>query len=470
MYRNDYPTETLEVEISHIDEKGWGVARYIHPPDRGSNGKRLNLQIPFTVPGDIVQVTVENAKGRGKAVVEFDELIKAGPTRNLAIDPKAEFTGGTPLIAMDYAAQLAHKETLVKEHLANNGFSPTIVQPIIGMSEPTRYRNKMELTFGVNGELGMFQQGNYRKVIDFEDTILAPEVMIAIKHRVNQWRLRHHLSAYDQVAKVGLLRNLLLRKSFATQEVMVVIVATEGPAAYQSLLDEIVTELSVQFPAIQSIMWTENTGMTRSTEEDETHLLYGRDFIYDELGGYRYRIWQDTFFQPNPQQAEVMVESALALAGDVTGQRVVDLYCGIGTFSLPFAARAEALAGIEIVESSIISAKRNAADNGLDNTYFVAVDARKGLANLRETWGEPDLLVLDPPRSGAGGKMMRAIGRLGLERIIYISCSPKALAEDLVWLRDFGYEVKVVQPIDQFPHTAHVETVVLIEKSSEGKN
>ena len=139
--------------------------------------------------------------------------------------------------------------------------------------------------------------------------------------------------------------------------------------------------------------------------------------------------------------------------------RVLDLFCGVGTFSLPLAKMSKDLAGIEIVENSIISARRNAKDNGLDNTFFMTSDARQGLIDLNDVWGHPDLLVLDPPRSGAGGKVMRSIGRFGTDKVVYISCSPKSLAEDLTWLRDFGYELITVQPVDQFPHTTHVETV-----------
>lgn len=162
-----------------------------------------------------------------------------------------------------------------------------------------------------------------------------------------------------------------------------------------------------------------------------------------------------------------MVDYALEMADVNDDMRVLDLFCGVGTFSLPFASRSKELAGIEIVETSIESAKRNAKDNGLDNTFFMASDARRGMKELPEIWGQPDLLLLDPPRSGAGGKVMRSIGRLGTDKVVYVSCNPKCLAEDLVWLRDFGYELKTVQPIDQFPHTPHVETVVLLTRTTK---
>lgn len=197
------------------------------------------------------------------------------------------------------------------------------------------------------------------------------------------------------------------------------------------------------------------------------HIPYGRDYINDELNGFKYRVWPETFFQANPVQAEKLVELALEMADVNQDMRVLDLFCGVGTFSLPLAANSKELAGIEIVDMSIQSAIRNAKDNGLANTYFMTSDARKGLIELKDTWGLPDLLLLDPPRSGADGKVMRSIGRFGTDKIVYVSCAPKSLADDLVWLREFGYELVTVQPVDQFPHTTHVECVALMSRVDE---
>ncbi|MDE1549918.1 23S rRNA (uracil(1939)-C(5))-methyltransferase RlmD [Jeotgalibaca caeni] len=459
-----YPTEVLEVTIERIDPKGYGYARYIHPPDKGSNGKHLNINVTNVVPGDVVRVTIENAKGRNKAYVDYDELIKPGPSRNLEIPTHTAVSGGTPLQYMHYANQLEYKMDMVKGYLEEAGFDPSLVQPIIGMDEPNRYRNKMELTFGSNGELGMHQQGNFRRVIDLEDSILAPKVMVEVKHVISQWQKDYQLPGYDKTTQSGVLRNLLMRTSFATGELMVVLYAVEAPSTLSEAVSDLTERLTSQFDQLVSLQWIEHAAAVERIQADATHILHGRDYINDELNGFKYRIWPDTFFQANPVQAEKLVELALEMADVNEEMRVLDLFCGVGTFSLPFAKRSKELAGIEIVENSILSARRNAKDNGLDNTYFMVNDARVGLIELKETWGQPDLLVLDPPRSGAGGKVMRSIGRFGTDKIIYVSCSPKSLAEDLIWLKDFGYELITVQPVDQFPHTTHVECVVLMEK------
>lgn len=464
MKKKVYPTEVLEVTIKNINASGYGYAKHVHPPDKGSNGKGLNINVTNVVPGDVVRVTIPNAKGRRKAVVDYDELLQPGPSRNLAIPTDQAVSGGTPLQYMHYDAQLEYKMEMVKGYLKEKGFDTSLVKPIIGMDNPTRYRNKMELTFGENGEIGMHQQGNFRRVIDMEDSILAPEVMVEIKHTISQWQKDFDLPGYSKTSQTGLLRNLLMRMSFATGEIMIVLYATEAPQQHQAAADELVKRLTARFEKLVSLQWVEHAMATERIQADATHILHGRDYINDELNGFKYRIWPDTFFQANPVQAEKLVELALEMADVNKDMRVLDLFCGVGTFSLPLAKNSKDLAGIEIVENSILSARRNAEDNGLANTFFMVSDARQGLIDLNEVWGHPDLLVLDPPRSGAGGKVMRSIGRFGTDKVVYVSCSPKSLADDLVWLRDFGYELVTVQPVDQFPHTTHVECVVLLEK------
>ncbi|UUX34837.1 23S rRNA (uracil(1939)-C(5))-methyltransferase RlmD [Fundicoccus culcitae] len=465
MKKEIYPTEVLDVTIDRLDEKGRGVVSYVHAPDKGSNGKHLKIIMNNVVPGDKVRVTVDNAKGRKTAVIEYDELLSPGPSRISEVNITVNEAGGTPLQFMKYEDQLKLKQELVQGYLVEKGFDVEKVQLIIGMENPYRYRNKMELTFGSDGALGMHRQGNFREIIDMEDSMLAPEEMVQVKHAVSQWQKDHALSGYDKDSKEGLLRNLMMRKSFATEELMVVIFATERAEDLPEVAADLTNRLSGQFENLASLIWVLNRNVADSTQSEEEMVLFGRDYIYDQLKGFNYRIWHDTFFQANPVQAEKLVDLALDYAEVDASMRTLDLFCGVGTFSLPMAARSKELAGIEIVESSIQSARRNAVDNGLDNTYFMVSDARSGLKTLKEEWGQPDLLLLDPPRSGAGGKVMRSIGRFGTEKIVYVSCNPKSLAEDLVWLRDFGYELQVVQPVDQFPHTMHVECVVLITRN-----
>jgi 23S rRNA (uracil1939-C5)-methyltransferase len=205
-------------------------------------------------------------------------------------------------------------------------------------------------------------------------------------------------------------------------------------------------------------------GLADRAQSEETHLLSGRDFIYDEMSGYRFRLWFDTFFQTNPLQAQKLVDLALEMAEPKKTEKMMDLFCGVGTFSLPFADKVGSLAGIELVESSIASARRNAEENNVNNTMFLANNAREGIEQMLESFGRPELLLLDPPRSGAGGKVMRKIGRARPERVVYVSCNPDTFATDIKELEAFGYELKTVQPVDLFPQTVHVECVARLER------
>lgn len=464
MPRKEFPTEDLTVEINHLNDKYQGVATYSHEDLQVGEQKRVKLTIPNTLPGDVVTASVPNARGRKRAFVRYNEILEPAKDR---IEPACihfEYCGGCATQHLSYENQLNHKFEEVKMHLENNGFDASVVKPVIGMEEPFHYRNKMEFTFGKDGTLGLHEQGNFRKVVDISDCLIASNDTMVIRNVVSKWQHQHGLQGYDKMTHEGLLRHLMIRHSQVTGEYMVALFATESPDGLSEIINELLLELVSLDMNIESVLWMKNEDIADRAQSEETTVLHGRDYIHDEIHGFQYRLWYDTFFQPNPSQASRMIEIALELSEVNEDIRVMDLFCGVGTFSLPFAARAKELAGVEIVESSIESAKRNAIDNDIHNTYFLASDARKGMDQVKEEWGMPDLLLLDPPRSGAGGKVMRRIGRIGTEKIVYVSCNPETFAEDIVWLREFGYELKSVQPVDQFPHTPHVELVTLLEK------
>lgn len=348
--------------------------------------------------------------------------------------------------------------------LKDQGFDPELVKETIGMDEPWTYRNKMEFAFGKDGSLGLHEQGNFRNIIPLETCLIAAPDMKNAALEVAEWVKENNLPGYDKLTHEGLLRHLMVRQSFETNEMMLAIFATAAPGDIEGI-DALVNRIESKFPQVKSFLWLENRDWADRTQAEETHVLFGRDFIYDELLGYRYRLWFDTFFQTNPTQAQKLVELALKMADVNQTEKMIDLFCGVGTFSLPFASKVKELAGIEIVDTSIESAKRNAKDNDISNTYFLAKDARHGLVEVLEHFGRPDLLLLDPPRSGAGGKVMRRIGRTQPDRVVYVSCNPESFATDIKELAPFGYTLKTVQPVDLFPQTYHVECVALLVRN-----
>ncbi|MBO1001276.1 23S rRNA (uracil(1939)-C(5))-methyltransferase RlmD [Pseudogracilibacillus auburnensis] len=454
--------ETYTVDIHRLDEKGSGQAVVWRKNEEG-NERKLKLTIPYTLPGEKVRVTVEQPqKRRWKS--KSDEVLEKHAERIMAKCPHFELCGGCVWQHFSYEGQLEEKTNQVRNVLQLQGFDPSVVNKTIGMDEPWYYRNKMEFTFAADGSLGLHEQGNFRNIIPLETCFIMKKEMKDAVLEVAKWAKENELTGYEKEKREGLLRHLMVRMSFKTNEIMLAIFATEAPS---SCVEELVHRIQKYFPQVKSLLWLENRNWADRTQAEETHLLLGRDFIYDELMGFRYRLWFDTFFQTNPVQAEKLVKLALEMAEPNASEKMIDLFCGVGTFSLPFANQVKKLAGIELVETSIQSAKRNASDNGMDNTYFLAKDARHGMDEVLTHFGKPDLLLVDPPRSGAGGKVMRRIGRSAPERIIYVSCNPASFATDIKELEPFGYTLKKVQPVDLFPHTYHVELVALLSRVEE---
>ncbi|MEF2292135.1 23S rRNA (uracil(1939)-C(5))-methyltransferase RlmD [Virgibacillus dokdonensis] len=457
-----YNDNTFIMEITQFDAKGSGRA-VIQRENKQGKRKKQHITIPYTLPGERVQATlVPPYRNR---VAKPDQIIEAHPER---IEPACLHfgkCGGCSWQHISYATQLKEKTSQVKQLLEEQHFDSNVVQSTIGADEAWYYRNKMEFTFNKAGELGLHEKGNYQNIIPLETCFIASQEMVNATTEVAKWAQAHRLSGYDKETKEGLLRHLMVRHSQATGEMMLALFATESPVE-SSALSDLKERIKDKFPSVTSLLWLENRDIADKVQAQQVHVLAGRDFIYDELAGYRYRLWYDTFFQTNPKQAEKLVELALEMAQPQATDKMIDLFCGVGTFSLPFASRVSQLAGIEIVESSIASAKRNASDNGVHNTLFLAKDARHGLRKMLETFGNPDVLLLDPPRSGAGGKVMRRIARSKPKRIVYVSCNPRTLVSDIKEFVPFGYQLEVVQPVDLFPQTYHVECVALLQRET----
>lgn len=453
--------EKMVVDIDHLDRKGNGQAVVWRENELG-NKRKLKLVIPESLPGETVQVTVEDPTLRWSKV-SSKEILVANPNRVEAPCPHFELCGGCVWQHWSYEGQLKHKMEHVKKALEGVGMNPDLVEDTIGMDDPWYYRNKMEFTFSPEGDLGLHEQGNFRSIIPLETCLIAGRNMVDATMEVSEWVKEFGLSGYNKDTREGLLRHLMVRESFETGEVMLALFTTAAPAGeLAAAAEDLIERITKNYPNVKSLMWLVNTDIADVTQSEETFVLAGRDFIYDELGGYRYRLWFDTFFQTNPVQAQKLVELALEMGNPQEDEKMIDLFCGVGTFSLPFAARVKELAGIEIVETSIESAKRNAVDNDLHNTTFLARDARRGIDEMHESWGLADMLLIDPPRSGAGGKVMRRIGRAQPKRVVYVSCNPDTFATDTAELLQFGYTLQKVQPVDLFPHTVHVECVALL--------
>jgi len=430
----------------------------------GRGVARVNGQVVFVggaAPGDVVRARVTRAR-RSYADADTDTIERASADRVTPRCPHFGTCGGCGWQHIAYSAQAAAKEEFIHEALRHlGGISDATVRPIVRATDPWYYRNKMEFSFHPEGTLGLHRRGDWNRIVPVESCYLQSETSIALVRAVRAFARQSGLPPYDPRTRAGLLRSLVIREGRATGDRLVGLLT--GPGAFpgaQAFID-VVRQTA---PDVTGIVRGIVTGASDGAPITEMESLDGRPFLEDVLAGLRFRIGLDAFFQTNTVQAGAMVEYVVQRAEPLAGQPAIDLYCGVGTFSLALARAGARVTGIEVVRSSIDAARMNADLNGLGGLTFISGDARVALPAAAALVGTPAVLVLDPPRGGAGGKVMRKIGRTGARRVIYVSCNPTTLAPDLRELLPFGYRLIDVQPFDLFPHTYHVEAVAVLDR------
>ena len=433
----------------------------------GGNGvARLNGFVVFVrrgLPGDTVRARVTKVQRR-HAEALVTEVLEPGPQRVDAPCAHYPACGGCRFQDLAYEAQVAAKRAQVEDALRRiGGLDAPPLEPIMPAEEVFHYRNKLEYSFTQLEDgptIGLHKAGRWDEVLEVERCWLTTELGNAIRNRVREWAREERLVAYDQAEQTGYLRHLVVREGRNTGQVLVQLVTAVGEKFDTGHFIDVLRE----FSEVRSIHWAENASPAEVTNLP-TRLLWGEEAIEERLCGLRFRVRPNAFLQTNTRMAERIYELARELAS-LTGQETVyDLYCGIGTIGLTLAADALTVWGVEVSEESVACALENADLNGITNAAFFAGNVGQSLEELRARSGEPDVVVVDPPRAGLAGKALRRLGELGAPRIVYVSCNPTTLASDVKTLRsDYGYELERARPVDMFPHTPHVETVALIEK------
>lgn len=391
-------------------------------------------------------------------------ILRASPDRVAPRCPHFEQgCGGCSWQHLSYENQLAAKATIVRDSLERLGnLKDPPMRPIVGAPSPWYYRNKMEFAFHPEGLLGLHPRGAWYRILPLETCLLESELAVRIVKAAQAFVARTGISLYHPRQREGFLRELMIRHSQNASQTMLAVVTSPGPFP---IAEEMAKELAALDPGIVSVIHCVRASTETAAPLQEASVLHGQDHITEVVDGLRFRIGTQTFFQTNTPQAERMVQIVREMCGPLAGALVIDVYCGVGFFSLALAKTAAKVVGVEVVEAAIVAARANAAANGISNTEFYAGDARKVLPEVLATHGAPDVIVLDPPRAGAGGKVMRRIARAAPRRIVYVSCNPTTLARDLTELKPFGYQVTTVQPIDLFPQTYHVETIVTLDRT-----
>jgi 23S rRNA (uracil1939-C5)-methyltransferase len=434
----------------------------------GGNGvARLDGFVVFVragLPGDTVRARVTKVQRRhAEAIVT--EVIEAGPQRVEAPCVHYPSCGGCRFQDLAYEAQLAAKHAWVEDSLRRiAGIAEPPLEPIVAAEELFGYRNKMEYSFtpGPDGpELGLHRAGRWDEVLGIERCWLTTDLGNRIRNTMRDWGREERLPAYDQAKAEGYLRHLIIREGRNTGQTLVQLVTHERERFDRERLIEVLTA----FPEVRSIQWTVNDTPSEVTNLP-TELLWGEDAIEEELGGLRFRIRPNAFLQTNTRMAERLYELVREEAALAGGETVYDLYCGIGTIGLALAGGALTVWGIEISEESVACAIENAELNSIGNAAFFAGNVGQVLRELRDRTGDPDLVVVDPPRAGLAGKALKRLGELAAPRLVYVSCNPTTLAGDSKRLiEEYGYRLVRTRPLDMFPHTPHVESVSLLERT-----
>jgi 23S rRNA (uracil1939-C5)-methyltransferase len=447
----------LEIDIVDLNEDGEGVGKH----------EGFTWFIPNTVPGDRV-FCIPGEKKKSYGWARATEWVKHSSIKVDAPCPYFDKCGGCQIQNIDYDQQLLLKSKWVSDALTRiGGFDGTIVKPAIGMESPYRYRNKG--IYPVKEQNGKVQIGFYEKkshrVVDIADCLIQHEghssIIKAFKHYMNDFKV----PAFDERTKKGMIRHLAIRQSDDGQSVMVIVVTYKKSLTMTKALVDLLIKAN---PKIVSVVQNINLDLGPSVFGTENKILYGADSIVDHLGNLDFRISPLSFFQVNSEQALKLYETALEFAALTGEETVMDLYSGTGTLSLFLAEKAKQVYGVESYADAVNDAIQNAEMNGIKNADFIIGTAEEITPNLLEEGILPNVVVVDPPRSGCEPEVLESILKMMPERIVYVSCKPSTLARDLKTLcSDNLYEVMEVQPVDLFGHSMHVETVVkLVRKEN----
>jgi 23S rRNA (uracil1939-C5)-methyltransferase len=448
--------------------KGQEVELDVESLAYGGNGvARLDGFVVFVrrgLPGDRVRARVTKVK-RSHAEALATDVVRPGPARVEA--PCAHFPacGGCRFQDLEYGAQLAQKQGQVRDAFQRLAGIPEPPLEEILPCEPDvfHYRNKLEYSFTQTPSgpaLGFHKAGRWDEVLEIERCWLTTELGNGLRDAVRDWAREEGLEAYSQEDGTGYLRHLVVREGRNTGQTLVQLVTAKGERFERGYFVDVVR----RFPEVRSVHWSVNETPAEVTNLP-TELLWGEEWIEEELSGLRFRVRPNAFLQTNTAMAERLYALARDAAQLTGGETVWDLYCGIGTIGLSLASKALTVWGIDVSEESIACALENAELNGIANAAFFAGNVGQVVEELLERSGPPELVVVDPPRAGLAGKALKRLGAIEAPRIVYVSCNPTTLASDVKTLRaDHGYELLRVTPVDMFPHTPHVENVALLER------
>lgn len=448
--------DIVELTIEDIGADGEGIGHI----------EGYTLFVKDALMGDRIKAKVMKTK-KSYGYAKLMEILTPSPNRVEPRCPIASKCGGCQIQHLDYKKQLEYKQNKVKNCLERIGGFTDIagkMEPIVGMEDPYYYRNKAQFPVGVNKE-GEIVTGFYasrtHSIIDTSVCYIQAEVNEVILQIVKDFLKEYKISTYNEENHKGLVRHILTRVGFVTKEIMVCLIINGQELPHKDVLIERLKEIA----GMTSICLNINKEKTNVILGDTVLTLWGQGYITDYIGEVKYQISPLSFYQVNPVQTKKLYEKALEYAGLTGHENVFDLYCGIGTISLFLAKKAKKVLGVEIVPEAIEDAKENAKINGIDNVEFLVGAAEDIIPDKYEKENiKADVIVVDPPRKGCEESLLETIIKIEPKRVVYVSCDPATLARDLKYLCEKDFVIEKVCAVDQFGHSTHVETVVLLSQ------
>ncbi|MCI1965080.1 MAG: 23S rRNA (uracil(1939)-C(5))-methyltransferase RlmD [Oscillospiraceae bacterium] len=444
--------QMIELDITGYTAEGSGVGRY----------DGIAVFVPMAAAGDRLSVKILKTAKR-YAFGKVERILSPSADRIPSDCPQFSRCGGCTYRHIGYEAECKAKQQRVQaaiERIA--GFHFAVLNPIVCAEEANHYRNKAQLPIGggQGGEIDLgFYASHSHRIIDCSQCLLQPDVFAAAMDAFREWQSHTHEDIYDEKTGRGHLRHFFLRLAEATGEVMVCIVVNGNGVHHEP---ELVELLKKKVPGLKSVVINSNRERTNVILGPKCRTVWGQDTITDELCGLKFRISPLSFYQVNRRQAERLYGLAAEYAGLSGGETVLDLYCGTGTIGLSMAKKAGKIIGVEIVPQAVEDAKRNAEENGIRNAEFLCMDAAKAADMLKNRGEKPDVVIIDPPRKGCEEALIHCIAKMAPPRVVYVSCGPETLARDLKRFALLGYKTMQVTPVDLFPRTAHVETIIMM--------
>ena len=449
MRKNDY-FEGVCVDLTH---EGQGVVKI--------DG------IPYFVKGLLIGEkaklkVIKQLKNYG--IARLIELMETSPLRSKPKCPVYKQCGGCHIQHLSNEGQKLFKQKRVKDVMERIGKIEVEVEETVMQDNPWYYRNKVQMPVGyVNDQLEVgFYKLHSNDIIPTKECMIQNAPSNKLTQRVKELLIEYNIAPYDKTTKKGVVRHILTKYGFNTDELMLVLITTGSNFSKKEALIEVLTN---EFKNLKTIIHNVNNRPDNVILGEKEYIWFGKGYIQDTLNGLTFNVSSKSFYQVNPIQVEKLYNKAIELANLQKSDVVIDAYCGIGTISLSMAKHVKKVIGVEIVPQAIVDAKENAKLNEIENVEFIVEDATNYMMNLASHNKKIDVVMVDPPRKGCSKEFLESVVKLSPDRLVYISCDPSTQARDIALLKDFGYEVNgKCYPFDLFPHTYHVETVCLLER------